>query len=213
LKATLRSVNREERFWPARIRWRLRGATMWPAFIAVTFIDGLIIHLLPPVSTGVDIVPAMLLATFGNLILVGVLAPWLARRAWSRRPAADPGAPPKAQLEVLTDRIGTGFLLASILAVLAAGLAARPTVVSETEDTERNAEAFRAFVLHTGEAELIRNLETANTVRLGEDYFRTCIARDDRQRYFCAFVDTKSDPAEVTRDRSAEPNSAYRAAP
>jgi hypothetical protein len=213
LKATLRSVKGEERFWPARIRWRLRGATMWPAFIAVTLLDGLILHLLPPIGTGVDIVPAILLATFGNLALVGVLAPWLARRVWSRRQAAEPGAPPKAQLEVLTDRMGTGLLLASVLAVLAAGLAARPTVISETEDTERNAEAFRAFVLHTGDAELIRNLETANTVRLGEDYFRTCIARDDRRRYFCAFVDTDTDPAEVIRDRSAEPNSKFRAVP
>ena len=206
-------MNREERFWPARIRWRLRGATMWPAFIAVTLIDGLILHLLPPVRTGIDIVPAILLATFGNLALVGVLAPWLARRTWARRPVAGPGAPPKAQLEVLTDRIGTGLLLASVFAVLAAGLAARPTVVSETEDTQRNAEAFRAFVLGTGNAELIRNLETANTVRLGEDYFRTCIARDDRRRHFCAFVDTSTDPPDLTRDRSAESNSNYRAAP
>ena len=213
MKATLRSVDSDQRFWPARMRWRLRGATMWPAFVVVTFVDGLILHLLPPVRTGIDLVPAILLATFGNLVLVGVLAPWLARRAWSRRPAADPGAPPKAQLEVMTDRVGTGLLLASVLAVLAAGLAARPTVVSETEDTERNAEAFRSLVLGTENPELIRNLETANTVRLREDYFRTCIARDDRRRHFCAFVDTSSDPPEVTRDRSAEPNSIYRAAP
>jgi hypothetical protein len=183
---------------------------MWPSFVAITLLDGLILHLLPPVSTGVDLVPGILLATFGNLFLVGALAPWLARRTWSRRPAADPDAPAKAQLEVLSDRIGTGLLLASVLAVLAAGLAARPTVVSETEDTERNADAFRALVLRTGDDELIRNLETANTVRLREDYFRTCIARDDRRHYFCAFVDTSRDPARVQRDPSAEPNSAYR---
>ncbi len=212
-KATLRLVDREERFWPARIRWRLRGATMWPAFVAITLIDGLILHLLPPVRTGVDLIPGILLATFGNLILIGALAPWLARRIWSRRPAAEPGAPAKAQLEVLIDRIATWLLLASVLGVLAAGLAARPTVVSETEDTERNAEAFRSFVLAEGDPELARNLETANTVRLREDYFRTCIARDDRDRYFCAFVDTRRDPAAVTPDRSAEPNSIYRAAP
>ena len=183
---------------------------MWPAFIAVTLIDGLLLHLLPPIGTGVDLIPAILLATFGNLILIGVLAPWLARRAWSRRPAAEPGAPPKAQLEVLTDRIGTGLLLASIIGVIAAGLAARPTVVSETEDTQRNAEAFRALVLSHGNEELIRNLETANTIRLGEDFFRTCVARDDRERYFCAFVDTSSEPPDVDIDGSAEPNSAYR---
>jgi hypothetical protein len=183
---------------------------MWPSFVAITLLDGLILHLLPPVATGVDLIPGILLATFGNLFLIGALAPWLARRTWSRRPAADPGAPAKAQLEVLSDRIGTGLLLASVVAVLAAGLAARPTVVSETEDTERNADAFRALVLGTGDEELIRNLETANTVRLREDYFRTCIARDDRRHYFCAFVDTSHDPARVQRDPSAEPNSAYR---
>jgi hypothetical protein len=154
---------------------------MWPTFVAVTLVDGLILHLLPPVGTGVDIVPAMLLATFGNLVLIGAIAPWLARRTWKRRPAAEPGAPPRAQLEVLTDRIGTGLLLATIVGVLAAGLAARPTVVSETEDTEANAKAFRSLILSRGDNELIRNLETANTVRLGEDFFRTCVARDDRR--------------------------------
>jgi hypothetical protein len=111
---------------------------------------------------------------------------------------------------VLTDRIGTGLLLATVAGVIAAGLAARPTVVSETEDTERNAEAFRSLVLSRGDHELIRNLETANTVRLGEDFFRTCVARDDRERFFCAFVDTSTNPPDVDIDGSAEPNSAYR---
>jgi hypothetical protein len=183
---------------------------MWPTFISVTLLDALILHLLPPVGTGVDPIPALLLAVFGNLILIGAVAPWLARRMWYRRPAADPGAPPRAQLEVLTDRIGTGLLLATIVGVLAAGLAARPTVVSETEDTEANAKAFRALVLSRGDEELIRNLETANTVRLGEDFFRTCVARDDRERYFCAFVDTSEDPPDVDVDGSAEPNSVYK---
>jgi hypothetical protein len=94
--------------------------------------------------------------------------------------------------------------------VIAAGLAARPTVVSETEDTEANARAFRSLVLNSGDEELIRNLETANTVRLGEDFFRTCVSRDDRERYFCAFVDTSQTPPDVDVDGSAEPNSAYK---
>ncbi len=209
-KATLRFVNREERFWPARMRWRLRGAWMWPTFIAVTVLDGLILHLLPPVGTGVDLIPGMLLAVFGNLFLIGVVAPWLGRRLWRRRSDAQAGAPPKAQLEVLADRVGTGLLLAGVGGVLAAGLAARPVVVSETEDTERNAKAFRALILRSNDPELIRNLETANTIRLREDYFRTCVARDDRRRYFCAFIDTATRPARVRTDGSAQPNSAYR---
>lgn len=203
-------MDRDERFWPARIRWRLRGAWMWPTFLSVTLLDGLILHLLPPIGTGVRLIPAMLIATFGNLVLIAAVAPWLAQRIWTRRPVAEPGPPPRAQREVLTDRIGTGLLVATVVGVIAVGLAARPTVVSETEDTERNAKAFRELILESGDEELIRNLETANTVRLADDYFRTCIARDDRERYFCAFVDTSKRPADVVVDRSAEPNSAYR---
>ena len=183
---------------------------MWPTFIAVTLVDGLILHLLPPVGTGVDLIPAILIATFGNLVLIGAIAPWLARRMWKRRPAAEAGAPPRAQLEVLTDRIGTGLLMATIVGVLAVGLAARPTVVSETKDTEANAKAFRRLILNSGDQELVRNLETANTVRLGEDFFRTCVARDDRRHYFCAFVDTSQTPPDVDVDGSAEPNSAFK---
>ena len=184
---------------------------MWPTFIVVTLVDGLILHLLPPVGTGVDLIPAILLATFGNLFLIGAVAPWLARRTWNRNPAVEPKAPPRARFEVLADRIGTGLLLATIAGVLAAGLAARPTVVSETEDTERNAKAFRELILQRGDDELIHNLETANTVRLGGDFFRTCVARKDRRRYFCAFIDTSTNPPDVDVDGSAEPNSAFKA--
>jgi hypothetical protein len=202
-------VNQEERFWPARLRWRLRGATMWPAFVGLTLLDGLLLHLLPPVRTGVELIPGILIATFANLLLIGAVAPFLASRIRARRPG--PPAPQQAAREVLVDRIGTGLLVAGVLGVLAAGLAARPVVVSETEETEQNANAVREYVLHSGDEELVRNLETANTIRLADGYFRTCIARDDRRRHFCLFVDTREHPAAITRDPSAEPNSAYKA--
>ena len=112
-KATLPPVDPSERFWPSRVRWRLRGAWMWPAFVVLTLADGLVLHLLPPVGTGVDLVPAILIAVFGNLVLVGAVAPWLARRFLARRAAAPPGAPPLVHVEVLTDRIGTGLLVAA----------------------------------------------------------------------------------------------------
>jgi hypothetical protein len=202
-------VNQEERFWPARLRWRLRGATMWPAFVVLTLLDGVLLHLLPPVRTGVDLIPGILIATFANLILIGAVAPLLARRMSANRPG--PPASQQAAREVLVDRIGTALLVAGVLGVLAAGLAARPVVVSETEETEQNAQAVRAYVLRSGDEELVRNLETANTIRLADGYFRTCIARDDRRSHFCLFVDTNESPTGITRDPSEEPNSAYKA--
>ena len=188
---------------------------MWPVFVVVTFLDGLVLDLLTPIRVRAALIAGILIATFVNLFLIGALAPWLAKRMRARRPA-EPGAgaaPPQAALEVLTDRIGTGLLLAGLAGVLVAGLAARPVVVGETEDKEENARIVRRLVLESGNRELISNLESANTVRLGEGYFRTCVARRQRERYFCVFVDTTREPTRVTRDPSAEPNSTFRSAP
>ena len=205
-KATLHVVEPEQRFWPARVRWRLRGAWMWPTFVAITLLDGLLLHLLPPVRDGISLLGGVLIATFGNLVLVGAIGPWLARSVWKRRPAAEPDAPPKAQLEVLSDRIGTGLLVAGVFGVVAAGLAARPVVVSETDATQEAARAIYNFVQASGDEELIRNSETANTRKLADGLFRICIARDDRDRFACFIVDTNKEPTKIDRDPSAIPN-------
>lgn len=199
-------MDQDERFWPARVRWRLRGAWMWPTFIAVTLLDGLILHLLPPIGTGVDPIPAILIATFGNLVMIGAAAPWLARLTWNRRPAAEPDAPAKAQLEVLTDRIGTGLLLATVVGVLAAGLAAKPLVVVETEARERAAKELLQYVTAHGSPELRRNVDASDTRRLADAYFRTCIPHDDRNGWTCFFVDARKRHTEVIQDPSVIPN-------
>jgi hypothetical protein len=201
-------VNQEQRFWPARLRWRLRAATMWPAFIVVTLVDGVLLHLLPPIGASLDVVGGILMATFGNLVLVGAVAPFLSRRLDARRPG--PPATPQAAREVLTDRIGTVLLLVGTGGIVATGLGNREVVVSDTNATTANANAVRAYVQRSHNAELRRNLETADTIKLGEGYFRTCVARDDRTRAFCFYVDTNKKPTEVKPDPSAEPNAQFR---
>jgi hypothetical protein len=196
----------EQTFFWHRLRWRFRGAWTWPAFALLTLLDGILLWRLPPVDTGLNIVEGVLLATFGNLILIAAIAPWLANRLAARRHAP----PTQAERELLKDRVSTALLVAGVFGVLASGLATRPLVVAETEATEEAAEALRDYVVHSGNEELIRNVETANTIRLSEGYFRICIARDDRRRNFCFFVDTKKDPTEIKRDPSAEPNSVYK---
>lgn len=208
-------MGRDERFWLNRLRWRLRGAMQWPAFVVLTLVDGVVLDALPPVgTTGLNFFEGVLVATFANLFLVGAAAPFLTRMLIDRRAAAlasaGAPAPPEVEREVLRDRMATALLVAGLLAVLAAGLGNRPVIVSETEATEDNARAVQRYVLATENEELIRNLETANTVRLGEGYFRTCIARDERDRFFCLFVDTEKEPPKVVRDPSAESNTVYR---
>jgi len=192
--------------------WRLRGAMQWPAFVACTLVDGVILDALPPLFTlRLNLIEGLLIATFGNLFLLGAVAPFLAKRlvrrsALAASPAVTP-APPQADREVLQDRVATLALVAGVAACLVSGLANRPLIVSETRATEEVGRELEGYVNRTGSAELRRNLETANTLRLGEGYFRTCVARDDRRRYTCLFVDTNKDPVQVKRDPSNASNS------
>jgi hypothetical protein len=212
-------VEPRERFWTRRLRWRLHGAWQWPAFAVLTLLDGLLLEALPPLGAArMDLVLGLLIATFANLFLVGAVAPFLTRKLAQRREqalaAADgarpgPPVPVEAEREVLQDRVGTALLAAGLFAVLISGLANRPVTVSETEATEEVGRQMRAYVERSGSAELRRNLETANTKRLADGYFRVCIARDDRRRYVCLFVDTNKDPTEVRRDPSAESNATF----
>lgn len=194
----------EARFKVNRLRWRLRGAWTWPTFALVTLAEALIMHALPPIGTGIRVVPALILAAAANLFLVAVAAPYLQRRL-ARRPQMA-GAPPA---EVVLDRLATGVLLAGVLGLVAAGLAARPLVVSETEETEENASLVRAWVLTNAGEEYKRNLGSANLIRLADGSFRTCVSADDRSRALCLFVDVNREPPLVRRDQSTEPNAEW----
>ena len=194
------------RFWPRRLHWRLRGAWLLPTFALMTVADAAIMHSLPPSRTGIRLIPALILAAAGNLFLVGVVAPFLTRRLVARAARSTAGGGEAPPPEVVLDRTASVVLALAAVGLVAAGMASRPLIVSETEDTEANAAAVRDYVLTHGTPEYRRNIDTANTIRLAEGYFRTCVAADDRRRALCLFVDTGSRPPRVRQDASTEPN-------
>ena len=200
-------MSSEERFWPRRLRWRLRGAWQWPAFAVLTLADGFIIHLLSPTGEDTDVFLGVILASFGNLLLVGLIAPWLTRRLVERQrrgeAATGEAGPP---VEVVHDRTGTALLCAGAVALLVSSLALQPLIVSETDATEENARLVQSYVEAHGSEEVLRNLQTANTIRLGDGFFRTCIALDDRTQAFCLLVDLNVDPPSVREDANPVPN-------
>src|SRR3954453_2593847 len=90
--------------WPARLRWRLKGATLWPLFWLLTVIDAVLLKVLPiEGADGPPLFGALLLALLFNLLAVAVLgragAWWLRRH----RPAL-----PRVVAE---DRAGSAMLL------------------------------------------------------------------------------------------------------
>src|SRR6185503_5263540 len=119
------------------MRWRLRGAWMWPAYAALTLLDAVILHGLPPVREGVDFVPALIVSSFANLFLIGAVAPWLGRRLAARERAEHGnGVPFAVRAEVFKDRTAAILLALAAVGLVAAGLGNRPAVVAETDDLE-----------------------------------------------------------------------------
>lgn len=200
-------------FWARRLRWRLIGAWRWPLFLVLTFADALIITELPPVGTRPLFFPALFISSFANLFLIGVIAPWLARRIVARQglaASAPPTFPPANHFELLVDKIACAVLVLATLGLVAAGLGNKRVVVAATDRVERGADAAREYVNLNAPAEIRRNFDTLNTHATDEDgFFRMCVNYDERTRAWCMFVDAKPRPPVVRRDPDTRPNGLY----
>jgi hypothetical protein len=186
---------------------------MWPAFAVAVAVDAAILHFLPPVGSeqqinapaGLNVFGDLIVAGFTNLFLIAVIAPWLAKRLTARA-ALEEGSPPPPY-EVFLGRSAAILMGVAAFGLVIVGVGNRPLIVSETKATETNARLVRQWVATHGSPEMKRNIETANTARLASDFFRTCISNDHRTKYYCFFVDTKVDPAKLSRDSDSRPNS------
>jgi hypothetical protein len=194
-----------EVFWTRRLRWRLRGALTWPAFAIFTIGDGLLLHYLPPNTTGVRLIPGLIIASFANLFLIGAVAGFISRRlvARERRVHAQERRDP-LPAEVILDRTATILLSLAAIGLFVAGLGNRPVIVSETNATHEAAIRARNFVLAHGTPQAKDNLEDANTRRLAAGYFRICVNLNDRAKAYCMFVDTNKNT--VVYDHDSRPN-------
>jgi hypothetical protein len=199
---TLRTMQRVERLWPRRLRWRLRGAWQWPAFAALTVLDGVVLAELPFTGDGGDLFGAILLAGFFNLIAVAVLAP-LAGRALRLRRRDLPRL-------IASDYAGTALLVAIAALLVAGGLLHRPALADEEDDERAVAAAVHDYVLSQGPREYRAGLGAIDAIRILPDEYRACVPGRDPRRWLCLLVSTDQSPAGVTLDGDRAPNSTYR---
>lgn len=191
-----------ERVWPARLKWRMRGAWLWPTFVVLTALEGVLLNELPISGDGPGgWLPGALLAGFANLFFIAAVAPIGARPLRRRRPDL-----PRT---VAVDRAGTTLLVAFAMALVVGGLIHRPQVLAEREDRAATADAVYQYVISQA-PEYQHALGLADTVRLGEDVYRTCLPGEQARRWLCLVVETDQRPAGVTRDSDEIPNSDYR---
>jgi hypothetical protein len=188
------------RLWRSRLRWKLRGALLWPAFGVAVVVDAVILHVLPIAGEeGPGPVGALLLATFFNLVVVAVGAPLAG--AWLRR--RDRTLPRM----IADDRAGTALLAAVAIVLLAAGLRHRPAVDAAGDDFRAQSQAVRSYVAAHAPPEYRANVDRADTWKPGPDVFRTCVPGFDPRRALCLLVLTDSSPPVVRVDPDQRPNS------
>jgi hypothetical protein len=195
-------MERAERVWHRRLRWRLRGAWQWPAFVALTLVDGILLVVLPPYAGAPEnVFPGVLLAGFLNLLAVAVVAPAVGLLVRRRRPDL-----PRL---IASNYAGSWLLLAITALLVGAGLLHRGAVDAEEARQQAVAGAMHDYVLRE-EPELRGSLSTIDFIRIDRDYYRVCIPREELGHSLCLFVTTDQHPPGVTRDTDEVPNRSYR---
>jgi hypothetical protein len=191
-------MERVERVWHRRLRWRLRGAWQWPAFLTLTLVDGIVLTVLPPYRGGPPgVFPGVLLAGFVNLFAVAVVAPFAGRRLRRRRPDL-----PRL---VATDYAGAWLVSAIAVLIVAGGLVHRSAVRAEEAREAAVARAIHDYVISQA-PEYRRGLGSIDAIRIEPDYYRACVPGRDARHWFCVFVSTDRRPPGIERDSSQESN-------
>jgi hypothetical protein len=190
-----------EPVWRSRLRWRFRGALLWPLFVVLTFAEALLLGELPIAGDGgTDFVPALLLAFFFNLVAVAAVAPLLSRLLRRRR--ADL---PKV---VADDYAGTVLLGLVAAGLIVGGVIHRPQMQDAEHDFLVQQAAARQFAARRAPEQFRARVGESNTLKLGDEYFRTCVPGTDPRRWFCVFVDTENSPPGIIIDTNRVSNEA-----
>jgi hypothetical protein len=181
-----------------RARWRMSGAWLWPSFVVVTVAEMGLLHWLPVAGEGSGWIASLLLAGCLNVIAValfGGLGGIALRRLRRDLPKV-----------VADDYAGLAALALLGLAFLVAGLVHRPELAAENRAFAEQSRAVRRWVVAHADDYVRAHVAAADTVRVDEDLYRTCVPGPDPKRWLCLVVDTSLRPPRVKRDTSRESN-------
>jgi hypothetical protein len=181
-----------------RMRWRLRGAGLWPAFVVLTMLEMGLLHWLPVAGEGTGFVAGLLLAGCLNVIAIAVLGTFggLALRRVRRDL-------PKV---VADNYAGLAGLAVVASGFLAAGLVHRPELAADRAAFAEQSRAVRLWVEANADDFARAHVDAANSLTVDDDLYRTCVPGPDPKRWLCLIVDTSQSPPRVRRDESRESN-------
>ncbi len=168
------------RGWLTRIRWRRRGAWLWPLFIVLTILDAVIGHALPPQGQTESLVAAALLACVLNLIAVVLGSRPLGAVLRHYRPDL-----PRV---VARDYAGRAVVVAVAAALAAVGLLHHSTIVADHRAMQDAIGRAQAWIGDRAPAEFRREVQLVNAFTIEAGIYRICVPGAGGTRSYCVIV-------------------------
>lgn len=186
----------------ARLRWRRRGAWLWPTFVVLTAADAVIGHELPPIGDSQKVFAAVLLGGLLNLLGVIVLS-WplslVLRRMRPDLPAM-----------VARDYAGTFVVVAITAALLGTGIAHRSTILKRSTDARDAATRAEAWIGTRAPAAFRRDAARLDTFAIEPGrLYRTCATSADGNRSYCVIVKMWLPASRSVSFAGHEPNAVF----
>jgi hypothetical protein len=184
-----------------RVRWRLSGAWQWPAFVALTIGDALLLTLLPFSGGHGELVGSLLAAGLANIAIVAVAG--RAGGVLVRR------ARPQLPREIAADRASVIAMLTLSALLLVGGVVHRSALQRDDHRRDRAIELSQRAAAAQAPASYLANLHREDVLALSGRLYRTCFPGRDPRRAFCVYV--RFDDGGATRvrvDRDQRPNAA-----
>jgi hypothetical protein len=164
-----------------RLRWRLRGAWMWPSFIVLTLLDGLALHARPIVGDHDSFIAGWLL---GFIDMPKVVA---------------------------RDYAGAGVIVAATLALLGGGLAHHHVVTADQAALTDATARAEAYIGDHAPARFISPLRSLDSYAVqSPTIYRICAAADQQSRnganFYCVVVNRSAPFGRGVRYDGSESN-------
>lgn len=182
-----------------RLRWRLRGAWLWPSFIVLTLADGAIVGALPYEGDSASPVLGWLLGMVLSLVGIVLLAPPLGAVVRRLRPDM-----PRI---VARDYAGTFVVLAVSCALLAAGLAHQASITRDHNAAYEATGRAESYIGAHAPPAFMGDLSHPALYPLQPPrlYYVCVRSTAGAARHYCVVVDLSKPFAHSVRHAGAEP--------
>jgi hypothetical protein len=188
--------------WWQRLRWRHRGAWLWPVFVAATVADAVLEHLRPPAGDTESVVSAALVGLVLNLLAVLLCS----------RPVGGLMRRVKPELPWVVARnyAGTSAVLAVSVALGLAGVVHHGTVLANQNAMRDATVRAEAWIGTHAKPEFRRNVAFADTFAIEPgSIYRTCVPGQGGRRTYCVIVKTQLPFSRSVKPDGYTPNSVF----